>query len=107
MSQPDHCSRFHCSPLHRRDSQYTMTLTGVGDGVVSNGVYVSPYQGTIQSAGNTVYSGYMICDDFTTESYLNTPWQAGASSNNGVLNGAEKFVGTGSIMFEGNSYTAQ
>lgn len=88
-------------------AQYTMTLTGVGDGVVSNGVYVSPYQGTIQSGGQTVYSGYMICDDFNTESYLNTPWQATAASSNGLLNGSEKFVGNGSVMFDGNSYTAQ
>ena len=88
-------------------AQYSMTLTGAGDGVAANGVFVSPYQGTIQLAGNTIYSGFMICDDFNTKSSLNTPWQAGASSSNGVLNGGEKFIGAGSIMFEGNTYTAQ
>jgi hypothetical protein len=33
----------------------------------------------------------MICDDFNTESYLNTPWNATAT-NAGNLNGSEKFT---------------
>lgn len=85
-------------------AQYTMTLTGVGDGVVSNGVYVSPYVGTVTQGNTPVYSGYVICDDFKTDSYLNTPWQATQSSNAGVLNGTEKF---GAVTFDGNVYTAQ
>ena len=85
-------------------AQYTMNLTGVGDGVTAGGVYVSPYQGTIQQGASTIYSGYMICDDFNTPSSLNTPWAANASSSNGVLTGGEKF---GSVMFGGNTYTAQ
>jgi hypothetical protein len=53
-------------------AQYTLALTGVGNGTVADGVYVTPYQGTV--SGNGVnFSGYMICDDFNTESYLNTP----------------------------------
>ena len=89
-------------------AQYTMTLTGVGDGFVSNGVYVSPYVGTITQGSTPVYSGYVICDDFNTESYLNTPWTATQSSTGGVLNGAEKF-GAVSLMFGGTQYdfTAQ
>lgn len=59
---------------------YTMDLTGVGNGTVApDGVYVSPYQGTIQGNGLN-YAGYLICDDFLTESYLNTPWIATSSS---------------------------
>jgi hypothetical protein len=88
-------------------AQYTLTLTGVGDGAVSNGVFVSPYVGTIQqgtSSGPTTYTGYMICDDFTTESYLNTSWAATETAS-GALNGTEKF--TGSVMFQGTNYTAQ
>jgi hypothetical protein len=84
-------------------AQYTMTLTGVGNGVVSNGVYVSPYQGNIQQGGTTVYSGYMICDDFNTESTLNTSWSATETAS-GALNGSQKF---GSVMFDGTTYTAQ
>ena len=85
-------------------AQYTMTLTGVGDGAVSGGVYVSPYVGTIQQSGSTIYSGYMICDDFTTSSYLNSSWAATETAS-GSLNGTEKF--TGSVMFQGTTYTAQ
>ncbi len=83
--------------------QYTLDLTGVGNGTVADGVYVSPYQGTV--SGNGVnFSGYMICDDFTTESYLNTPWNA-SSTAAGALNGSEKF--NQSVMFGGSTYTAQ
>jgi hypothetical protein len=84
-------------------AQYNMTLTGVGNGTVADGVYVSPYQGTIQGNGAN-YSGYMICDDFNTESYLNTPWSA-SMTNAGALNGTEKFtLGT---SLNGNTYSAQ
>jgi hypothetical protein len=84
-------------------AQYTLDLTGVGNGTVADGVYVSPYQGTVQGSGVN-FSGYLICDDFNTESYLNTPWTA-TSTSAGALDGSEKF-GT-SVMFDGNTYTAQ
>ncbi len=83
---------------------YNMDLTGVGNGVVADGVYVSPYQGTVTGNGLN-YTGYLICDDFNTESYLNSPWTATMSSA-GALDGTEKFVGN-SFMFDGTSYTAQ
>ena len=71
-------------------AQYNMELTGVGDGVVADGVYVSPYVGTISQAGKTVYTGYMICDDFLTESYLDTPWNA-TETNAGAVGSSVKF----------------
>ena len=84
-------------------AQYTMNLTGVGNGAVADGVYVSPYQGTI--AGNGVdYLGYMICDDFNTESHLNDSWSA-ISTNAGALNGTQKFLSD--VTFNGNIYSAQ
>jgi hypothetical protein len=79
-----------------------MELTGVGTGTVADGVYVSPYVGNINNGAT--YSGYMICDDFNTESYLNTPWTATAT-NAGALDGSEKF--THSVLFGGNTYSAQ
>ena len=82
---------------------YNMNLTGVGNGTVADGVYVSPYVGTITGPGAN-YSGYMICDDFNTESYLNSPWTATAT-NAGALNGTEKFGS--SVVFAGVTYTAQ
>jgi hypothetical protein len=84
-------------------AQYTVDLTGVGNGTVADGVYVSPYQGTITGNGMS-YSGYMICDDFNTPSYLNTSWSATMTSAGG-LNGSEKFGGT--ETFDGQTYTAQ
>jgi hypothetical protein len=84
-------------------AQYTLDLTGVGNGTVADGVYVSPYQGTITGNG-TSYSGYMICDDFTTESYLNSPWPATMTSA-GALNGTEKFPWA--ETFDGSAYSAQ
>jgi len=35
-------------------AQYTINLTGVGNGTVADGVYVSPYQGTITGNGSGV-----------------------------------------------------
>jgi hypothetical protein len=84
-------------------AQYTMDLTGVGNGTVANGVYVSPYQGTITGNGMS-YSGYVICDDFYTDSYLNAPWLASMSSA-GNLDGTEKFPST--ETFNGSRYSAQ
>ena len=86
-------------------AQYTLELTGVGDGAVADGVYVSPYQGTISQNGSQIYSGYMICDDFTDEAYLDSPWQASAS-NAGSLNGTQLF-GEGYNPFSSTTYTAQ
>jgi len=84
-------------------AQYTLDLTGVGNGTVANGVYVSPYVGTITGNGMS-YSGYVICDDFYTDSYLNSPWSASMTSA-GALDGTEKFPGT--EAFDGNTYSAQ
>jgi hypothetical protein len=84
-------------------AQYTMDLTGAGNGTVANGVYVSPYQGTITGNGMS-YSGYVICDDFYTDSYLNAPWSASMTSA-GALDGTEKFPGT--ETFDGSTYSAQ
>ncbi len=74
-------------------AQYTMDLTTVGDGATAGGVYVSPYTGTVSQNGKQLYSGYVICDDFNTDSVLNTPWLATETSAGG-LNGSEKFGGT-------------
>jgi hypothetical protein len=82
---------------------YSMDLTSIGTGAVADGVYVSPYVGTINGPGMS-YSGYLICDDFNSEAYLNTPWLA-SMSNAGALNGTQKFSGT--ISFEGSKYTIQ
>ena len=84
-------------------AQYSMDLTGVGNGTVADGVYVSPYQGTIQGPGVN-FAGYMICDDFNTESYLNTPWSA-SMTNAGALNGTEKFQS--GALFDNVTYTTQ
>jgi hypothetical protein len=81
----------------------TMELTGVGTGTVADGVYVSPYVGNINN-GNT-YAGYMICDDFNTESYLNTPWAASMTNAGALGSGPVKF--TGGVLFESTQYSAQ
>lgn len=81
-------------------AQYTLELTGVGDGAVSDGVYISPYQGVINQGGKQIFSGYMICDDFADESYLKDPWTATAT-NAGALNGTEMFTTSNT------SYTVQ
>ena len=71
---------------------FTMELTGVGDGANAAGVYVSPYQGTITDnvTHSQIFNGFVICDDFNTESYLNDPWTA-VATNASALNGNEKF----------------
>jgi hypothetical protein len=95
-------------------AQYTMELTGVGDGATVDGVYVSPYNGTISQNGKQIYAGYVICDDYNTESYLDTPWSATAT-NAASLNGSEKFGsvqykdpnGDGNLWSAGKVFTAQ
>jgi hypothetical protein len=86
---------------------YSMDLTSAGNGTVADGVYVSPYVGTISGPGMS-YSGFVICDDFNSEAYLNTPWIA-TMSNAGALGGTQKFgEASGSkISFGGSSYTIQ
>jgi hypothetical protein len=78
---------------------YTMDLTGVGNSTVAEGVYVTPYVGTITGNGLN-YSGFVICDDFNHESYLNSPWTV-TQTNAGALDGGERFT------FNGNTVTAQ
>lgn len=81
---------------------YQMELTGVGTGVTYGNVYVSPYVGTISSGGKTVYTGYLICDDFNTDSTLNSPWTATASTaaSGGKFNGSTFTIG-------GSTYSSQ
>jgi len=93
--------------------KYQMELTGVGDGASADGAYVGPYQGTISENGTQIYAGYVICDDFNTNSYLDTPWTATAT-HAGSLNGNEKFKGTytdpngdGTLWNPGQVFTAQ
>ena len=38
-------------------AQYTLDLTGVGNGTVADGVYVSPYQGTVMQGNSVNFSG--------------------------------------------------
>jgi len=89
-------------------AQYTMELTSAGN-VISGDVYVSPYQGNIWAdpytsgspapTSNPMYSGYVICDDYTDESNLYVPWNATAT------NAAD--VGS-SVLFTGyEGYTQQ
>jgi hypothetical protein len=86
---------------------YNMELTGVGNGTVANtaegGVYVTPYVGTITGNGLN-YSGLVICDDFTHDSTVGTPWSV-TMTNAGALDGGERFGGT--ETFDGTVYTAQ
>jgi hypothetical protein len=84
-------------------AQYTVALTGVGNGTVADGVYVSPYQGTITGNGIS-YSGFIICDDFNTPSFVNTSWSA-TMTDAGALNGSEKFGTSETFTFEGITYT--
>ena len=54
----------------------TMTLTGVGAGNVLDGVYTSPYTGTVGGVANTP----IICDDFADDSYIGESWSATVST---------------------------
>jgi hypothetical protein len=95
-------------------AQYTMDLTGVGNGTTADGVYVSPYVGSIWKgtymgggAPNTtpLFSGYVICDDFSDESYVGDVWNA-SSSNAGAVSGNVLFD-DGYNPFLNITYTAQ
>jgi hypothetical protein len=87
-------------------AQYTLELTGVApDSASADGVYVSPYQGTISQGSTQIYSGYMICDDFTDESFLGQPWSA-TETNAGALNGTELFSTSLSGYSVANNYNA-
>ncbi len=93
-------------------AQVTMTLTGAGNQTVQGGVYVSPYNGTIQQNGAATppVSTLMICDDFTTDSYIGQQWQATATAeaNAGLPGSTVKFLGSGATLsFDGGVYTQQ
>src|SRR5579862_6897344 len=73
-------------------AQDSMTLTGVGNQFTMGNVYVSPYTGTVKdSQGNVLYTGNVICDDFSTDSYLNSPWDVTTSTVENLS--GEKFGG--------------
>jgi hypothetical protein len=102
-------------------AQYTMELTGVGDGATSGDVYVSPYNGSIWSGAYTggsaptsspLYNGYVICDDFTDEASLLSPWNVTATNANDVTpTGPNQDVlfaqGYNPFTVTDTSYTAQ
>ncbi len=71
-------------------TQVNMELTSVGTGTVADGVYVSPYVGNIN--GGATYSGYMICDDFNTESSLYKTWSANETDAANALSGPVKWT---------------
>ncbi len=69
-------------------------LTGVGNGNVLDGVYISPYTATV----NGVVGTPVICDDFEDEVQIGESWKAttgtiGTSSSTTGLFGAEKSQG--------------
>ncbi|HEY1220185.1 MAG: hypothetical protein ABSE42_17905 [Bryobacteraceae bacterium] len=69
-------------------AQVNMTLTGVGNGFVMGGVYVSPYVATINGV-----STYIICDDFTTDVSMDESWVANDNSLSSVSSsGPQKFT---------------
>ncbi len=95
-------------------AQYTMDLTGVGNGNSADGVYVSPYQGSIWNGAYSgdgaptstpLYSGYVICDDFSDESYVGDVWNASAT-NASTLNGSELFTTSTSSYSVQQNYDA-
>jgi hypothetical protein len=53
----------------------SMHLTGVGNGTVLGGVYVNPYNATVNGTPTVV-----ICDDFAANSYLDETWTANVST---------------------------
>jgi len=54
----------------------TLELTGVGNNGSLDGIYIGPYVATIDGVQNTP----VICDDFSHESYLWSPWSANLST---------------------------
>jgi hypothetical protein len=84
---------------------YTLKLTGVGDGANNGAVYYDPYVGTIKQGGKQIYSGYLVCDDYTHESYVGPSWSA-FETNAGALNGSERFKGE-TYSVGGHTYDTQ
>lgn len=52
-----------------------VTLTSVGNGTAVGNVYVGPYVATLGS-GSTAVSTYVLCDDWSDNTYLNESWTA-------------------------------
>jgi PEP-CTERM motif len=80
---------FLIAPNVKADS-VSMTLTGVGNGNNAAGVYVGPYQGTVNGSATPV-----ICDDFGDESYVPEAWTATGTLISNITNT------TTSVMFNG------
>lgn len=54
----------------------TLELTGVGNNGSYDGIYIGPYVATVDGVANTP----IICDDFSHESTLWSPWSANLST---------------------------
>jgi len=63
------------TPAAFADGTANLELTGVGNNGAAYGVYVGPYEATINGVSTPV-----ICDDFSHESYLWQPWVADVTS---------------------------
>jgi len=74
----------------------TMTLTSAGDVIVWNqnnteGVYVDPYQATVNGTPNT----NVICDDWANNTYLNEEWNVNVTMASSTLSSnTPMFTGT-------------
>jgi hypothetical protein len=85
----------------------TLTLTGV-NGASLGGVYTNPYEFQIGTNSSTVW---LVCDDFTTETWVDDSWPAQMFSL-GDVTGNAKFQATTSVTFPTDysdlgSYTPQ
>jgi hypothetical protein len=65
-----------------------LTLTGVGAGTVVGNVYVDPYVGSVGGGPNT----YVICDDWSDNTYVNETWTANVNTVPSVDSGTNSTV---------------
>lgn len=68
------------SPLAAAQPTVSFSITGVGAGGSLDGIYTSPYTGTVNGIINTP----VICDDFANNSYVPEDWTAYVTSLSSV-----------------------
>jgi hypothetical protein len=86
-----------CNP----DDANCMELTSVGNGDYLGPAYVGPYVATIAGSKNVD----VICDDFSTDSFLNTPWTF-TTETAANISGA-KFQSYGAAAYEEVAWLAE
>jgi hypothetical protein len=92
---------FCLTPNAFADQTANMDLTGVGNNGAYAGIYIGPYQATINGVSTPV-----ICDDFGDESYIPETWTAIATNVSNLAADSNLKWGDNQTLYNEGAYLA-